>query len=164
MTVALSLFDERSRSGEPSAVHATQARSPGAGEAHIDIRRAPAHVSAAADWSHGSAAGTIFFGPFCLLPAQRILREADEPVRLGSRALDILIALVERRGELVSKRELMAIVWPDTVVVDANLTVHVAALRRALGDGQSGNRYILNIPGRGYRFVAPVTRIDELRF
>lgn len=82
-------------------------------------------------------------------------------MRLGSRALDILIALVARRGELVSKRELMRAAWPDTMVVEANLTVHVAALRRALGDGQAGARYIVNIPGRGYRFVAPVSSAEE---
>nr|WP_249780857.1 winged helix-turn-helix domain-containing protein [Bradyrhizobium sp. dw_78] len=80
---------------------------------------------------------------------------------MGSRALDILIALVERAGELVNKRELIRVVWPDTVVVEANLTVHVAALRRALGDGQHGNRYIVNVPGRGYRFIASVTFAEE---
>jgi DNA-binding winged helix-turn-helix (wHTH) protein len=98
----------------------------------------------------------ISFGPFHLLRTQRLLLDGQRPVRLGSRALDILIALVERAGQLVSKRELMAVVWPDTVVVEANLTVHVVALRRALGDGQAGNRYIVNICGRGYQFVAPV--------
>ncbi len=97
------------------------------------------------------------FGPFRLLNGERTLWNGDRPVRIGSRALDVLIALVTRAGELVSKRELVAIVWPDTIVVEANLTVHVTALRRALGDGQDGNRYIVNIPGRGYRFVAPVT-------
>lgn len=103
----------------------------------------------------------ISFGPFRLLPSQRLLLEGDKPVRLGSRALDILIALVGRTGELVSKRELMAVVWPDTIVVDSNLKVHVAALRRALCDGQAGNRYIVNIPGRGYTFVSRVTFANE---
>ena len=96
------------------------------------------------------------FGPFRLLAARRLLLNAEESVPLGSRAFDILVALVERRGELVTKKELMARVWPDTTVVEANLSVHVAALRRALGDGRDGNRYLLNIPGRGYRFIAPV--------
>jgi predicted ATPase/DNA-binding winged helix-turn-helix (wHTH) protein len=99
----------------------------------------------------------ISFGPFRLLPTQRLLLEAGKPVRLGSRALDILIALVERPGDLISKKELMARVWPNTFVEPANLTVHVAALRRALSDGQGSNRYLINITGRGYRFVAPVT-------
>jgi DNA-binding winged helix-turn-helix (wHTH) protein len=93
------------------------------------------------------------FGSFRLLPARRLLLFGDEPVRLGSRALDILIVLVERAGELVGKDELMARVWPDTSVVPANLTVHVTALRRAL---RGGGRYFVNIPGRGYFFVAPV--------
>src|SRR5438445_1947397 len=101
------------------------------------------------------------FGPFHLIPTQRLLLEDEKPLRLGSRALDILIALVERPGELVSKRELIARVWPDTVVIEANLTVHVAALRRVLGDGHGGNRYLVNIPGRGYRFVAPVEVLEE---
>ena len=108
-------------------------------------------------------ASAISFGPFRLLAGQRLLLEGDRPVRLGSRAMDILIALAERPGELVSKQELMAVVWPETIVVEANLTVHVAALRRALNDGQAGNRYIVNVPGRGYRFVTPVTFIDEQR-
>ncbi|WP_426437241.1 ATP-binding protein [Bradyrhizobium genosp. P] len=104
---------------------------------------------------------TYFFGPFQLLAGQKVLLEGDRPVRLGGRALQILIALVERAGELVSKRELVAIVWPDTIVVEANLAVHVGSLRRALGDGQSGARYIVNAPGRGYRFVAPIRFADR---
>jgi DNA-binding winged helix-turn-helix (wHTH) protein len=81
-------------------------------------------------------------------------------VRVGSRALDILIALLERPGKLVTRRELMERVWPQTVVVEANLNVNIAALRRALGDGHDGNRYLVTIPGRGYRFVASVTFSD----
>ena len=111
-----------------------------------------------------ASAPTIAFGPFRLLPRQRLILEHDRPIRLGSRALDILIALIERRGELISKRELMAAVWPDTTVVEANLTVHVTALRRALGDGEGANRYIHNSPGRGYRFVAPVEYMEEPNF
>ena len=109
------------------------------------------------DQSLPSAEPAISFGPFRLLPAQRLLLKAGNPVRVGSRALDILIALVERPGEIVSKTELMARVWPNTFVEDGNLKVHVAALRRTLRDGQDGNRYLTNIPGRGYCFVAPVT-------
>jgi predicted ATPase/DNA-binding winged helix-turn-helix (wHTH) protein len=100
------------------------------------------------------------FGPFRLLPTQRLLLEDGKVVHIGSRALDILVMLVERAGELVSKRELMARVWSNLTVVEANLTVHVVALRRALCDGRNGNRYLVNIPGRGYRFVAPVAVAD----
>jgi predicted ATPase/DNA-binding winged helix-turn-helix (wHTH) protein len=103
----------------------------------------------------------VSFGPFRLIPAQRLLLEGDKPVRLGSRALDILIALLDRPGELVSKEEIMARVWPNTFVEGANLTVHVAALRRALSDGQAGNRFVINIPGRGYRFVAPINLVHD---
>jgi DNA-binding winged helix-turn-helix (wHTH) protein len=105
----------------------------------------------------------LSFGPFRLLPARRLLLERDKPVRIGSRALDILSVLVERPGELVSKSELMAKVWPNTFVEEGNLKVHIAALRRALGDGQAGNRYISAVPGRGYCFVAPVDRSVDLR-
>jgi DNA-binding winged helix-turn-helix (wHTH) protein len=85
------------------------------------------------------------------------LLKGDEQVRLGSRAFDILVALTERPGQLISKNELMARVWPGIFVVPANLTVHVTALRRALGDGVDGNRFIVNVPGRGYCFTATVT-------
>ncbi|WFU82439.1 transcriptional regulator [Bradyrhizobium sp. CIAT3101] len=98
----------------------------------------------------------VLFGPFCLLPTQFLLREGDRPVPLGSRALEILIALLERRGELVSNQDLMARVWPNVFVEPANLTVHISALRRALRDGRDGHRFIVNIPGRGYCFVASV--------
>jgi DNA-binding winged helix-turn-helix (wHTH) protein len=106
--------------------------------------------------SAGAAPARVSFGPFCLLPTQFLLREGDKPVALGSRALQFLIALLERRGELVSKQDLMARVWPNIFVEPANLTVHMSALRRALRDGRDGHRFIVNIPGRGYCFVASV--------
>src|SRR5262249_33921702 len=98
----------------------------------------------------------ISFGPFRLLPAQFLLLERNKPVPLGSRALEILIVLLERPGELFSKEELMARVWPNVFVESANLTVHMSALRRTLRDGRDGNRFIINIPGRGYSFVTPI--------
>ena len=112
------------------------------------------------------APSEIAFGSFRLIPAQFLLLEGDKPVRLGSRALEILIVLLERPGELVSKRELMARVWPNIFVEPANLTVHISALRRMLRDGRDGNRFIINIPGRGYSFVASVEvsgREDRVR-
>jgi len=105
----------------------------------------------------GATPREVSFGPFRLLPAQFLLLEGDKPVPLGSRAMHILIVLLERPGELVTKQELMAWVWPNLFVEPANLTVHVSALRRRLRDGRDGNRFIINIPGRGYCFVAPVT-------
>ncbi len=107
-----------------------------------------------------TAERTFYFGPFRLLPEQQLLLEGNTPVRLGSRALEILTVLVENAGELVSKAELMARVWPDTFVDESSLRVHVAGLRRALGDGQPGRRFLANAPGRGYRFVAPVESIQ----
>ena len=99
----------------------------------------------------------ISFGPFRLLAEQRLLLEGDKPVRLGSRAFDILVCLVQRAGEVVGKEELIARAWPQTFVEEANLKIQVSALRRALGDGQGGNRYVLTVVGRGYNFVAPTT-------
>src|SRR6202171_1889427 len=103
------------------------------------------------------------FGPFRLFAAERLLEKADEPLQLGGRALDILIALVERAGEVVTRKELISRVWPDVIVEEANLRVHVAGLRKALGDGHNGARYVANVPGRGYCFVAPVTRSGSQR-
>jgi predicted ATPase/DNA-binding winged helix-turn-helix (wHTH) protein len=115
------------------------------------------HMSKSSNQINGSAMRVISFGPFSLLPDQRQLLEVDKLLNIGSRAFDILLALVESPGQLISKEELMARVWPNVYVEPANLTVHVAALRRVLGDGREGHRYLVNIPGRGYRFVAPVS-------
>ncbi|MBV8589977.1 MAG: winged helix-turn-helix domain-containing protein, partial [Acetobacteraceae bacterium] len=98
------------------------------------------------------------FESFRFIPAQRMLSEGGKPVRLGSRALDILVALIERPGETISKEELIARAWPGTVVEEAALRVHIAALRKTLGDGRGGKRYLANLSGRGYAFIAPVTR------
>jgi predicted ATPase/DNA-binding winged helix-turn-helix (wHTH) protein len=100
------------------------------------------------------------FGPFRLMPGPQLLLDGDKPVRLGSRALEILIVLVERAGETVSKEELFRRVWPNTFVEEGNLRVHVAALRKALGGGQSSSRYVASVPGRGYRFVAQAAVIQ----
>src|SRR5271168_1517340 len=100
----------------------------------------------------------LSFGPFSLFAAERLLTKADEPIPLGGRALDILIVLAERAGKVVPHKELISSVWLDVTVEDANLRAHIAALRKALGDGRDGARYISNISGRGYCFVAPVTR------
>jgi DNA-binding winged helix-turn-helix (wHTH) protein len=104
----------------------------------------------------------ISFGPFQLFASGRRLLRDEVPVEIGSRSLDILIALVERGGEVVRKKDLVARVWPDVVVDETSLRTHVARLRRALGDGREGARYIANVPGRGYSFVAPITRTAAL--
>src|SRR5690349_17172987 len=101
---------------------------------------------------------TIEFGPFRLLPEQSLLTEDGKPVALGARALDILIALARRAGETVTKEELLAEVWPGIFVEDGTLRVHIASLRKALGDGTGGRRFIATVAGQGYSLVAPVAR------
>ena len=102
---------------------------------------------------------TLKFGPFQLFPGRRLLLKGGKPVALSSRALDILIVLLEKNGDVVSKQELMARVWPGTVVVDASLRVHLVALRKALRDDCVDGSYINNVSGRGYRFIEPIVRL-----
>jgi predicted ATPase/DNA-binding winged helix-turn-helix (wHTH) protein len=99
----------------------------------------------------------ISFGPFTLVANERLLMKEGVPLELGSRTLDILIALVSRPNKVVGKRELLALVWPDVTVEEGSLRFHVAALRKALGDGRDGARYITTQAGRGYCFVAPIS-------
>jgi predicted ATPase/DNA-binding winged helix-turn-helix (wHTH) protein len=98
------------------------------------------------------------FGPFTLSPAKRLLEQDGIPVRLGGRALDVLIALVDSAGEVVSKRELLARAWPNMVVEEGSLRFHIVAIRKALGDSSGQPRYIVNVANQGYSLVAPVTR------
>jgi DNA-binding winged helix-turn-helix (wHTH) protein len=101
------------------------------------------------------------FGPFRIVPRARLLERDGARMSVGSRAFDLLCVLVSRPGEVVSKNELMATVWPDLTVVESNLRFHIARLRRALGDGQEGRRYVTNVSGRGYCFVARVDRASS---
>lgn len=96
------------------------------------------------------------FGSFLLIPQRQLLLHGGVAVRIGCRALDLLTALVQHPGELMTKGELMAHVWPTTTVGEGNLKVAVAALRRALNDDADAARYIATVTGRGYRFIAPV--------
>ena len=89
---------------------------------------------------------TFVFGSFRLFPAQRMLLDDEKPLRLGSRALEILVALVERAGETLTREQLIAREWPDRVVDEGSLRVHIAALHKALGGGRTGRHYIANIP------------------
>ena len=99
------------------------------------------------------------FGPFELSIGERALRRDGQVLPLGDRALDILIHLADRPGEVIAKQELIDHVWSDVTVDEGSLRVHVAAIRKALGDGQFGNRYIANIKGRGYSFVGIVVSL-----
>ena len=110
--------------------------------------------------SSTTAASSLAFGSFTLDRERRLLSAAGQTVAIGSRALDILLALIDADGELLSKDQLLARVWTDVTVDESTLRVHIAGLRKALGDGRDGARYVLNEQGRGYRFVAPVTRPD----
>lgn len=92
------------------------------------------------------------------MPERQLLLRDGVRVSLGARALELLVALVERPGEMVSKAELLARVWPSTLVVEGNLKVNMATLRRTLGEAVDGEPFIATISGRGYRFVAPVER------
>src|SRR5258705_10147620 len=96
------------------------------------------------------------FGPFELSIGERVLRRDGQVLPLGGRALDILIYLADRAGEVIAKQELIDHVWSDVTVEEGSLRVHIAAIRKALGDGQFGNRYIANIKGRGYSFTGTV--------
>src|SRR3984885_2725523 len=88
------------------------------------------------------------FGPFELSSRERVLRRDGVMLPLGSRALDLLIYLAERPGKVIAKQELMDHVWSDVTVDEGSIRVHVAAIRKALEDGQFGNRYIANVKGR----------------
>src|SRR6201996_6818791 len=101
------------------------------------------------------------FGPFELSIGERMLRREGQVLPLGDRALDVLIYLADRPGDVIAKQELIDHVWPDVIVEEGSLRVHIAAIRKALGDGQFGDRYIANIKGRGYSFVGAVTGIED---
>jgi predicted ATPase/DNA-binding winged helix-turn-helix (wHTH) protein len=105
--------------------------------------------------------GGLSFGPFKLLVNERLLTKEGVPVELGARALDILVVLTTTPNEIVSKKDLLSRVWPDVVVEEGSLRFHMNGLRKALGDGQDGARYITTLPGRGYCFVAPVSLPDR---
>jgi predicted ATPase/DNA-binding winged helix-turn-helix (wHTH) protein len=116
-----------------------------------------------ADAARAMAGDVISFGPFRLFAVQRLIERAGVPVHLGGRALDILIVLTEQAGKVVSKHDLMARVWPGVTVDEGSLRVHVASLRKALGDGEAGARYVTTLSGQGYCFVGPITRENAPR-
>ncbi|MBZ9601402.1 ATP-binding protein [Phyllobacterium chamaecytisi] len=97
------------------------------------------------------------FGPFRFVKAQRSLTREGIPVLIGGRALDVLGVLLDNPGSVVSGRHLIEQVWKGVTVEDANLRTQLTALRKALGDGINGSRYIINVPGQGYLFAAPVS-------
>ncbi|MCK1391827.1 winged helix-turn-helix domain-containing protein [Bradyrhizobium sp. 1] len=106
----------------------------------------------------GPAAMTLSFGPFTVTPHQRLVTRDGIVLPLGAKSFDTLIALMSRPNQVVSKWDLMGLVWPGMAVEEANLRFHIAALRKALGDGKDGARYITTLSGRGYCFVAPISQ------
>jgi DNA-binding winged helix-turn-helix (wHTH) protein len=100
------------------------------------------------------------FGPYCLIPSRRLLLAGQDPVELGSRAFDILVLLVKRRGEVVTPRQIFEHVWPDLTVEDSNIRVQISDLRQALSS--ECQRFIATVRGRGYVFVAPIQRVRSL--
>ena len=100
--------------------------------------------------------GTYEFGEFRLNTVERSIESAGRPVSLAPKALDVLIVLVENRGRIVEKDDLMRRVWPDTFVEDNNLAFNVSVLRKLFGESGTSPHYIETVPKRGYRFVAEV--------
>src|SRR5258705_4010904 len=96
------------------------------------------------------------FGPFRLVAAERLLMKEDAPVSVGGRALDILIALIERAGDVVCRRELIHRGWADVFVEEGNFRAHVSHLSKALCAGPDGGRKTCNMSGRGYCFLSHV--------
>src|SRR3954470_7443145 len=101
------------------------------------------------------------FGGFRADPVRRRLMLGGEQVPLTPKAFSILLVLLERRGEVVEKEDLIQKVWPDTFVTEANLTQNVSSLRKALGERANDHRYVVTVPGRGYSFVAEVLEVPR---
>ena len=100
---------------------------------------------------------TFHFGEFTLDVRERRLLHGTEAVRLSPKAYDVLVALVEQRGRLVTKEDLLKRLWPESFVEEGGLTVHVSALRKALGEDAHRPIYIETVARSGYRFIAAVT-------
>ncbi len=108
--------------------------------------------------------GIYEFGSFRLDRQERLLQRDGAAISLTPKAFDLLLALVERPGRLVEKEELFKAVWPDTIVEESNLSSNIALIRKALSNGENGQKFIETVPKRGYRFVAEVREarpIDE---
>src|SRR4030095_3124911 len=101
------------------------------------------------------------FHGFRLEEAQLRLLYQDRPVPLKPKILDLLLFLIQKRGQLIAKDELMKEVWPDAIVEENNITVSMSILRKILGEGRENRQFIETVPRRGYRFVADVTEISQ---
>lgn len=101
------------------------------------------------------------FGPFRIDPVKRLLLRDGEVVVLTSKVFDTLLVLVEHKGQVLHKDELMRRLWPDTIVEENNLTQQISVLRKSLGERTGEHRYIVTVPGRGYSFVSDVREVCE---
>ena len=101
------------------------------------------------------------FGPFRVDPEKQILLRGSQPVAITPKTFDTLLILVRHSREVVSKNDLMNELWPDAFVEEANLSQNIFMLRRVLGDTPEDRRYIVTLPGKGYRFVADVRTINQ---
>ena len=103
------------------------------------------------------------FGPFCLDPSEHTLRRDGRPIPLRPKVFDLLLVLVENRGHLVDKEKLMSSVWTEQFVEEGNINKNISMLRQALGENDSGHKFIETVPKRGYRFVADVREVNDTR-
>ena len=106
------------------------------------------------------SASSLQFGAVTLIPEERLVLKDGRPVPFTPKAFDLLEVLAANPGRLLTKEHLMQAVWPDAAVEESNLAYHVFAIRKALGESPDSDRYIETVPKRGYRFVAPVVRVD----
>ena len=120
-------------------------------------KRLPPNVINQNGQTESASNENLSFGPFRLSISERTIKKAGIPLDLGSRAFDVLMVLVENAGSTVTKNDLLARVWPGVAADESNLRVQVAALRKALGDGKEGSRYVVTLTGQGYCFVAPIS-------
>src|SRR5277367_6377833 len=112
--------------------------------------------------SRGHVDGVSYtFGPFRLSPSEQLLLRGDLPISLAPKTFELLVALVTRHGQLMTRDELMHAIWPDSFVEEINLTVNISLLRKTLGEQPDGRQYIATVPKRGYRFDAPVAELRE---
>ena len=103
------------------------------------------------------------FGPFCLDPAEHTLLRDGQPIPLRPKVYDLLVVLVENRGHLVDKEQLMSSVWAEQFVEEGNINKNISMLRQALGESEGGTKFIETVPKRGYRFVAEVREVNDNR-
>lgn len=137
-----------------------------AGDLHESPQQFPKDFqidSNAASESHHQTTSFIYvFGILRLIPTERILLKEGVPLALSTKTFDMLLVLIRNPGQLLTKARLLEELWPNTFVGEANLSTHIAKLRRVLGGSTTSERYIETVPKHGYRFVAPVRAVENI--